>query len=117
VKKLLAEYSALGYLEAKVEPIPTFNDLAQTADFVVNIAQGPQYRMGALRLEGFSDAAADKIRHRWALHEGAVFAGSYPADFVAAMGGSASYTDFDIVRHPDSATADVVLRLVQAARP
>lgn len=117
MKMLAAECSALGYLDAKLEPIAIFNDVAQTADFAVNVVQGPQYRMGALRLEGFSDGAADRIRRQWALHPGSVFNGSYPAEFAARMGGNVSYTDAEIVHHPDTGVADVVLRLVQPQRP
>ncbi len=67
------EYGHRGYLDAKVTPVPQFNDANGTVHYDVKIAEGPQYRMGQLVITGLSLDAERRLRNAWSLTPGQVF--------------------------------------------
>ena len=67
------EYGHRGYLDAKVTPVPQFNDSNSTVAYSVKITEGPQYRMGQLVVTGLSVDAERRLRNAWRLAPGQVF--------------------------------------------
>jgi outer membrane protein insertion porin family len=67
------EYGHRGYLDAKVSPVPKFDDASGTVRYDVNIVEGPQYRMGELVITGLSVDAERRLRNAWRLAPGQVF--------------------------------------------
>jgi outer membrane protein assembly factor BamA len=67
------EYGHRGYLDAKVTPVPQFNDASGTVAYNVKITEGPQYRMGQLVITGLSMDAERRLRNAWRLAPGQVF--------------------------------------------
>jgi outer membrane protein assembly factor BamA len=67
------EYGHRGYLDAKVTPVPQFNDASGTVAYNVKIMEGPQYRMGQLVITGLSMDAERRLRNAWRLAPGQVF--------------------------------------------
>jgi outer membrane protein assembly factor BamA len=67
------EYGHRGYLDAKVAPVPQFNDVNGTVAYSVRITEGPQYRMGELVITGLSVDAERRLRNAWRLTPGQVF--------------------------------------------
>ena len=67
------EYGQRGYLDAKVNPVVTYDDQATTASYAVSVVEGPQYRYNSLVLTGLSLAAEKKLQQMWPVQEGAVF--------------------------------------------
>ncbi len=67
------EYGRHGYIEARVEPRPIFDDAAHTISYQVSIEEGPQYRMGEMVLTGVSLASEKLIHERWPILAGQVF--------------------------------------------
>jgi outer membrane protein insertion porin family len=59
------EYARRGYLDAKIDPAPAFDDLAHTISYSVRIQEGLQYRFGKMVLTGISPAAERKLRAAW----------------------------------------------------
>lgn len=67
------EYSRIGYLDAKVDAQPQYDDTAGKVSYRVEITEGPQFHMGQLIVTGLSVEAEKKLRDAWTLHPGAVF--------------------------------------------
>jgi outer membrane protein assembly factor BamA len=67
------EYGHRGYLDAKVAPVPQFNEVNGTVAYSVKITEGPQYRMGELVITGLSVDAERRLRNAWRLTPGQVF--------------------------------------------
>ncbi|HEY6947068.1 MAG TPA: POTRA domain-containing protein [Candidatus Acidoferrum sp.] len=62
-----------GYLDAKVDPVPAFDESAQTVSYSVKIHEGLQYRFGKMVLTGLSPAAEKKLHEAWPIPQGDIF--------------------------------------------
>ena len=71
--KIREEYARRGYLEARVEPTPAFDDQNHTVTWAVPIAEGRQYKFGKLVLTGISPGAEKRLRAAWPNLAGEVF--------------------------------------------
>jgi outer membrane protein assembly factor BamA len=67
------EYAHRGYLEAKLDPAPAYDDQARTVSYSVNIQEGPQFHFGKMVLTGISPAAERKLQAAWPFAAGAIF--------------------------------------------
>jgi outer membrane protein assembly factor BamA len=66
-------YSERGYLDAKIETAPTFDEANKRVAYSVTIEEGPQYHMGQLILTGLSLDGEKRIRSAWQIPTGAIF--------------------------------------------
>ena len=67
------EYAHRGYLEAKLDPLPAYDDQAHIVSYSVNVQEGPQFRFGKMILTGISPAAERKLYNAWPIADGAIF--------------------------------------------
>ena len=67
------EFAHHGYLDAKVDPVPTFDESAHTVSYSVTIHEGKQYRFGKMVLTGLSPAAEKKLHAAWRIPQGEIF--------------------------------------------
>src|SRR5258708_2944079 len=67
------EYAQRGYLEAKVDPAPAYDEHTHTVSYSVTIHEGSQYRFGKMILTGISPAAERKLHAAWPIAAGDVF--------------------------------------------
>src|SRR5205807_136957 len=67
------EFGRHGYLDAKVDPVPSFDESAHTVSYSVTIHEGPQYRFGKMVLTGLSPAAEKKLHAAWPIPQGEIF--------------------------------------------
>ena len=67
------EFGHHGYLDAKVDPVPSFDESAHTVSYSVTIHEGPQYRFGKMVLTGLSPAAEKKLLAAWPIPQGEIF--------------------------------------------
>ncbi len=67
------EYAHRGYLEARVDPAPAYNEHTHTVSYSVTIHEGSQYRFGKMILTGISPAAERKLHSAWPIAAGDVF--------------------------------------------
>lgn len=79
------EYGHRGYLDAKVTPVPDFNDANGTVRYDVRIVEGPQYHMGQLVVTGLSVDAERALRNAWTLAPGQVFDKTYIDSLLAKL--------------------------------
>jgi outer membrane protein assembly factor BamA len=75
-------YSRRGYLDAKLDAVPAFDDAANRVAYAVSIDEGPQYHMGNLVLSGLSLDGEKRIRSAWTIAPGAVFDKNVYDNFV-----------------------------------
>jgi outer membrane protein assembly factor BamA len=66
-------YSERGYLDAKIDAAPKFDDAGKRVSYLVTVDEGPQYRMGSLVLTGLSLDGEKRVRNAWKMATGAVF--------------------------------------------
>ena len=76
-------YSARGYLDCSVVLHPSFNEAAHIVNYNLEIAPGPQYRLGSVKFDGAPDAMAAKLKLAWKLASGDVFDQNYLLNFGA----------------------------------
>jgi outer membrane protein assembly factor BamA len=67
------EYGHRGYLEAKLDPLPAFDDQAHTVSYSVSIQEGPQFHFGKMVLTGISPAAERRLLDAWPFAAGEIF--------------------------------------------
>jgi len=67
------EYGHRGYLEARVDPLPVYDDQAHTVSYSVSIQEGPQFHFGKMVLTGISPAAERRLLDAWPFAAGEIF--------------------------------------------
>jgi outer membrane protein assembly factor BamA len=75
-------YGRKGYLTASATAAPILDDTARRVTFRFQLTEGPQYRMGALNLEGLSEQDTNNLRVRWSLLSREVYDEGYVSEFV-----------------------------------
>ena len=67
------EYAHRGYLESKLDAVPTYDDQAHTVSYTLAVHEGLQYHFGKMVLTGISPAAERKLNSVWPFPPGAIF--------------------------------------------
>jgi outer membrane protein assembly factor BamA len=75
-------YGRKGYLTVAFRPAQDFDDATRRVTYRFDVREGPQYRMGALSIEGLNETEAARVRALWQLKPGEVFDQSYAAGFA-----------------------------------
>lgn len=70
-------YATRGYLAARADATPTFDDASRTVNYQVAVTEGDQYHMGQLIVIGIDGAHVDMLRHDCKLGRGDPFDQSY----------------------------------------
>ncbi len=82
LKEIRKLYSPRGYVDLAFVPDIMFSSTGTVA-LAISISEGPQYRMGELKVYAKKEIA-DRLASEWHLSEGAVFNLSYPQTFIDA---------------------------------
>lgn len=80
-----AEYGHLGYLDAKLNAKPIYDEQAHTVSYSVAINEGPQYRFNTMVITGMSLAAERLIQEAWTQKPGDVFDGKLFEQLITAL--------------------------------
>jgi outer membrane protein assembly factor BamA len=75
-------YGRKGYLSAMAVAAPVFDDAGRRVTFRFKVTEGPQYRMGALHIEGLGEQETNDLRVRWSLLAREVYDEGYLSEFV-----------------------------------
>ena len=67
------EYAHHGYLEAKLDPVATYDDQAHIISYSVKVQEGVQYHFGKMVLTGLSPAGERKLHAAWPIVAGDIF--------------------------------------------
>lgn len=71
------EYQARGYLAVATGVTAEFADELRQVTFVIQVREGPQFRMGTLSVEGLTERQTSDLRRRWRLAPGDIFDGPF----------------------------------------
>src|SRR6266403_518814 len=71
--RIREEYGHHGYLEAKLDPVATYDDQAHTVSYAVSVQEGIQYNFGKIVLTGLSLAAERKLYAAWPIASSNLF--------------------------------------------
>lgn len=112
-----AAYAQRGYLDAKLDVMPQFDESMHRIAYTVSINEGPQYHMGRLVLSGLSVEGEKRIRAAWKIAPAAVFDKSVYDQFLATgihrafAGLPAQYDKIGryLQKNPKTKTVDVLL--------
>jgi outer membrane protein assembly factor BamA len=110
-------YGHRGYIDALVEPKPTFDDAAHRASYTVDISEGDQYHMGNLVLTGLSIDAERRLREAWHIGQGQVFDQTYCnyflatgiADTLKGLPAATATVGHFLQKNPQTKTVDVLI--------
>ncbi|MGC1615404.1 MAG: POTRA domain-containing protein, partial [Candidatus Acidiferrum sp.] len=67
------EYGHRGYLEAKMDPVASYDDQSQTVSYAVPVVEGVQYHFSTMVLTGLSLDAERLLLQKWPMEAGAIF--------------------------------------------
>jgi outer membrane protein assembly factor BamA len=67
------EYGHLGYLDAKLDPVVSYDDQAHTVAYAVSVVEGVQYHFNTMVLTGLSLDAERLLLQKWPTQAGAIF--------------------------------------------
>ncbi|HEX8161627.1 MAG TPA: FtsQ-type POTRA domain-containing protein [Pyrinomonadaceae bacterium] len=82
LREVSRAYGHRGYLNSSLKPAQEFDDAGRRVTYRFEVREGPQFRMGELKITGLAGADAEKLRARWALRPGDVFDEIYYEDFL-----------------------------------
>lgn len=108
------KYGTKGYMEARLNSLPTFDDVAKAVSFRVEVTEGAQYHFGSVRVEGATEAISKKFGELWKLRKGDVFDSSYALLFFQALGQQVDLSRLRVSiagnKDKETKTVDVVFR-------
>src|SRR5260370_36014263 len=67
------EYGRRGYLQAKVDPTPAYDDLPHTIAYNVRVDEGKPFRFATMVITGLSPTAEKLLRDAWPIQQGELF--------------------------------------------
>jgi outer membrane protein insertion porin family len=83
--RIREEYAHVGYLEAKVDPVASYDDQAHTLFYRVRIDEGSSYKFGSLTITGLSPAAEKRLRDAWTIPKGELFDKTTYEEFLVKL--------------------------------
>lgn len=83
--RIREQYGVKGYLEVKIDAMPSYDYAAQTISYAVSIEEGPAYHFGKLVLSGLSLEGERRLKQAWPLTEGALFDKSVFEEFLTKL--------------------------------
>ncbi len=110
-------YGEKGYLTAAARPTPEFDESSARVQYSVAIIEGPQYRMGNLKVDTATEDLARILRAAWELKPGDVYNSQYAKIYAQVAGkavvraGAARSGQLNITHTlvPGTRTVDVVV--------
>ena len=78
-------YGHAGYIHAKVDAQPQYDDAMATVSYGVSISEGDQYHMGMLVITGLSPNAEGRVRAAWKPQAGGVFDAAFADDMFEKL--------------------------------
>lgn len=113
-------YGHIGYMDAKVSPVASYDDQAHTVSYLVSIEEGKQYRYHDLVVTGMSVAGERLMRDAWPLKPGEIMDKTAFEQYLLRLEAHRESIFHDLPVHydsvghwlqtdPDKGTVDVLL--------
>ena len=84
-QKIREQYGSKGYLDATLDPTPSFDSAKSTVTYSVAINEGQPYRMGKLVITGLAVEAEKRVRKAWEIHPDQTFDLGYYHAFMNSI--------------------------------
>jgi outer membrane protein insertion porin family len=78
-------YGRKGFLAVRMKAKPEFDDRARQVFYRIGISEGPQYKMGNLRIQGLPETDVARVKSLWKLAPGEIFDDSYVNQFIKTV--------------------------------
>lgn len=75
-------YFGRGYLQSKVQLIPTYDDDKKTVDYELHVVEGQQFHMGHIQVVGLEAEQCRKLENAWKIKPGEPYDPSYENQFI-----------------------------------
>jgi outer membrane protein assembly factor BamA len=85
LERVREEYAHVGYLDAKIDPLPSFDDQSHTLSYKVRIEEGRSYKFDALTITGLSPTAEKRLRDAWTIPQGELFDKTIFEEFLTKL--------------------------------
>lgn len=79
---LATPYRAHGYLRAKIDAVPQFDDTKGTVSYTISVQPGPVFTMGDLTLNNLNEQQHAEVMRLWPLHKGDVYDATVALNFL-----------------------------------
>lgn len=87
LQMIQTRYANMGFLTARVEVKPSFDDAASSVSYEFTVREGNLYRMGTLDVAGLNPLRAEEVRKNYPLKSGQPFDPSALKKLLARLGG------------------------------
>ena len=105
-------YGKRGFITARVNPVPAFDDDKRLVSYRITVIEGAQYRMGNVSFTGLSDGDAASLKQKWKLEVGQVYDAGYAQEFSDKVLSNVKgqWKNIEFLMRPDTSrlTVDVV---------
>src|ERR1700756_2114750 len=95
------EYGRRGYMQAKVEPMPTYDDNAHTVAYHVRVDEGKPFHFGSMTITGLSVNAEKHLRDAWPIPQGQLFDKAKYEEFLTKLQAHSTEIFKDLPIHYD----------------
>jgi outer membrane protein assembly factor BamA len=85
LERVREEYGHVGRLDAKIDPMPWFDDQTHTLSYKVRIEEGKSYKFDGLTITGLSPTAEKRLRDAWTIPQGELFDKTIFEDFLTKL--------------------------------
>jgi outer membrane protein assembly factor BamA len=100
--RMREEYGHLGFLDAKIDSTPVYDDAAHTISYAVAVSEGVQYRFHQVVLTGLSLNGERRLNQMWPTQAGAVFDKAAYEKFLTKLQSHPAEIFGDLPLHYDS---------------
>jgi outer membrane protein assembly factor BamA len=101
-ERIREEYGHHGYLEAKVDPIVSYDDQSHTVSYSVSVMEGAQYHYNTMVITGLSLDDERQLRQKWPIEANAVFDKAIFEQFLTKLESHSAEVFGDTPLHYDS---------------
>jgi outer membrane protein insertion porin family len=84
-ERVREEYGQRGFLEAKLTPVASYDDVAHTTSYDVSIVEGPVFHYASMTISGMSLAGERMIQEAWGMKPGDLFDKKVFEDFLLRL--------------------------------
>jgi outer membrane protein insertion porin family len=110
-------YKRNGHLAPKLKGTPKLDDPSRSVTYQIEVQEGPQYRMGILKITGLSESTTNRLLVRWKLKSREIYDASYLKEFLktemvldaSEFESSPKNTSSEIKLNPEKLTVDVTI--------
>jgi outer membrane protein assembly factor BamA len=100
-ERVREEYGRRGYMQARVEPMATYDDATHTIAYHVRVEEGKPFHFGSMTITGLSVNAEKHLRDAWPIPQGQLFDKGKYEEFLTKLQAHSTEIFKDLPIHYD----------------